>query len=284
LGDVHIPATKLKAYERVHDIGTVDWINVALKSSALEAIPVLIEPLATPNTRVVTIMNGLIEDNLIRFLKHHMKDHSPAGSIGCCAALYGAMAFTRCERVAPGYVRHTHFGGLTAALAVANPNANHHRDALEQLWLPTPVQLTYEASLLRGRWLKNIYNLAFNGISVSMGGITVDQIVNDPGLRRLATIIMDETVAIANADLAMHGEDPSTFFGDKEKAFMMGLSDVMGAASTSTMADFLERRPMEVKYLFRTALDRANQLKVPAPHLETLVIQVEAYQRFYNLF
>lgn len=44
-----------------------------------------------------------------------------------------------------------------------------------------------------------MWNLPFNGISVAMGGITVDKIVNDPGLRELAGIIMDETIAVGNA-------------------------------------------------------------------------------------
>ncbi len=55
------------------------------------------------------------------------------------------------------------------------------------------------------RWWKNVWNLPFSGISVSMGGITVDRIVNDPSLRKLAYKVIDETIAIANADLKRHG-------------------------------------------------------------------------------
>ena len=53
---------------------------------------------------------------------------------------------------------------------------------------------------------------------------------------------------------------------------------------TSTMLDLTNRRAMEVKYLFRKAVDRAKKLGVPVPHLETLVIQIEAFQRMYNLY
>jgi ketopantoate reductase len=58
----------------------------------------------------------------------------------------------------------------------------------------------------------------------------------------------------------------------------------MGGYKTSTTNDFLERRPMEVKYLFRKPVERALELGVPAPHLETLVAQIGAFQRMYNLF
>jgi 2-dehydropantoate 2-reductase len=115
-----------------------------------------------------------------------------------------------------------------------------------------------------------------------MGGITVDKIVNDPGLRQLADLVMDETIAAANADLAKNGQD--IFLGADDKNRMFALSDGMGPYRTSTMIDFVERKPMEVQYLFRKAIERAQFLGVSVPRLETLVTQIEALQRFHNLF
>jgi 2-dehydropantoate 2-reductase len=131
---------------------------------------------------------------------------------------------------------------------------------------------------------QNVWNLPFNGISVAMGGITVDKIVNDPGLRRLADLVMDETIAAANADLASNGIDEAFYLGDKDKKRMFDLSDGMGPYRTSTMIDFVDKNPMEVEYLFRKPVDRAADLGVPVPHLDTLVAQIEAFQRFYKLF
>lgn len=117
-----------------------------------------------------------------------------------------------------------------------------------------------------------------------MGGITVDKIVTDEGLRRLAHLVMDETIAAANADLRKHGFDESFYLGEADKKQMFELSDGMGPYRTSTMIDFVESRPMEVKYLFRKPVERASALGVAVPHLETLVMQIEALQRFNNLF
>lgn len=50
------------------------------------------------------------------------------------------------------------------------------------------------------------------------------------------------------------------------------------------MLDLHARKAMEVKYLFRRALDRADELGVDCPHLETIVCQIEARQREYNLY
>ena len=117
-----------------------------------------------------------------------------------------------------------------------------------------------------------------------MGGITVDKIVTDEGLRRLAHLVMDETIATANADLRSQGFGESFHLGETERKQMFDLSDGMGPYRTSTMIDFVEKRPMEVKYLFRKPVERALALGVPVPHLETLVVQIEALQRFNNLF
>ena len=246
-----------------------DWILLCLKSTAMSDIPSLLEPLLQPNTRVVAIMNGLVEDDLMQLLPPQ-------------TTLYGGMAFICCNRIQPGHVHHSFKGSLSAGLAYGtDPLAD--RTALEELWGPTPVQLDYEEPLLRGRWLKNLWNLPFNGISVAMGGITIDQVVQDPGLRKLAYRVMDETLAVANAELTERGYAPNQLIPKETLETMMGFSDSMGAYQTSTMIDLVERKPMEVHYLFREPLKRAQALQVPTPHLETLVWQIEALQRRYNL-
>ena len=119
---------------------------------------------------------------------------------------------------------------------------------------------------------------------LALGGVTVDQIVTDSGLRKLAYTVMDETIAVANSDLRKHGVDESLFLGDTEIKQMMDLSDAMGPYRTSTMIDLTEKNSMEVKYLFRKPIERAEKLGVPVPHLETLVAQIEYFQRLYNLY
>jgi ketopantoate reductase len=52
---------------------------------------------------------------------------------------------------------------------------------------------------------------------------------------------------------------------------MMDLSDNMGPYKMSTMLNLTQRNPMEVKYLFHKPVERAAQLGVTVPHLETLV-------------
>jgi 2-dehydropantoate 2-reductase len=166
------------------------------------------------------------------------------------------------NRLTPGKIDHSYGGKLVAGVAYsAEANSDRgkwsasDKEAILDLFSPvTPVPFEFESNLLRGRWWKNVWNLPFSGLSCAMGGITVDKIVNDPGLRRLAYKIIDETIAIANADMLRNGASEEELLGEDTRDEMMTLSDGMGAYKTSTMLDYHARKPMEVKYLFRKAV------------------------------
>lgn len=268
---------------------SADWVIVALKSSSLPSIPDLILPLLKPTTRVLVIMNGLIEDDLIQMIRNRTNDtRSCKKQLSCCQTLYGGMALICSNRVAMGRIDHSYAGLLSAGVA-ASSSATPQQDesAFRSLFHGVKgVPIDYDNNLLRGRWKKMVWNLPFNGISVAMGGITVDQIVLDPGLRQLAIKIMDETILTGNTELAaVYGDDSQVWepLGDAEKRQMMTLSDNMGPYKTSTMLDLINRRPMEVYYMFREPINRADKLGVPVPHLRTIVSMIEAYQRKFGL-
>lgn len=296
-GDVTIPPDQLQAHESTAGMAErgaaptegFDWVVVALKSSSLEAIPPLLEPLLTPSkTRVLVVMNGLIEDDLIRLIKAQMNETDSEGSnspLKCCQALYGGMAFLCSNRVAPGRIDHSYAGQLSVGVAsTQSSSAEEDRKAVERLWQGVKVPLVWEPCLLAGRWRKNVWNLAFNGLSTAMGGWTVDRIVQDPSLRALSSTIMDETIRAGNADLRKkYGAGNYEPLNAEFKKLMFDLTDNMGPYKTSTMLDLTNRRPMEVKYLFQVPVQRARELGVPASHLETVVAQIEALQRLYGL-
>jgi len=295
-GDMRIPADQLQVYPTTESMAaddacggnktTFDWVIVALKSSALEAIPDLIFPVLSPTTRLLIIMNGMIENDLVKAMRkrYGLKDDNTP--LSCCQTLYGGMALICCNRVAPATTDHSYFGLLTAGVASSqSTDRDVDESAFRNLFSPTPIDLAYDQSLLRGRWRKMLWNLPFNGISVAMGGITIDQIVHDQGLRQLAYEIIDEAIIAANTELEhVYGKGNYQPLGIMDRYAMMKLSDDMGPYKPSTFLDFVNRRPMEVKYLFREPLDRATQYNVPTPHLSTVVRQVEAFQRIYNLF
>jgi 2-dehydropantoate 2-reductase len=311
LGNITIPPHQLQAYNCTKQMGSVDWILVCLKTTSLLDLPSLLQPLLLPvssspspssstttttannnddnlqqqqtsSPRVILIMNGLqLETTVMRLLKEHNLS---------VRALYGGMAFLCANRLGPGSVDHSYAGLLAVGQHYEHSNEKEDPAILQQLWSSSRVTIQQEPWLLRGRWKKMLWNLPFNGISVAMGGITVDQIVQTPSLRALAWHILKEAMQVANADLLSHHQqqapedEPLALFTTADLEYMMSLSDKMEFAyKTSTMLDLTHRQPMEVQYLFQTPLQRAKELKVAVPHLETIVAQIEGFQTLYNL-
>eukprot|EP00979_Chaetoceros_neogracilis_P012504 scaffold3341_cov270-Chaetoceros_neogracile.AAC.2 len=187
-GDIFIPPDELMAYDQVENIGKADWVIICLKSTGIEALPELLKPLLDDNSRVLSIMNGLVDEDIVRLLEGLGDNDKPV--LTRCAAVYGGMALLCSNRTAPGHINHSYAGKLTASLAFSSDkftDVNVHKEAVLSFWEPTRgFEFCYDDNLVRARWSKNLWNLPFNGISVAMNGITVDKIVQDPGLRKLA--------------------------------------------------------------------------------------------------
>lgn len=229
-GDMYIPANEIKVVSNVNEIGVVDWVVISLKSSSLDIIPDLVSPLLNSKTRILAIMNGLIDDDVVNLLKPYSY-----------SAIYGGMAFICSNRLSPGYINHSFYGSLNGGLAALHNNNQDEGKLtalkhLEDLWVDTKVQFTSIPSLTRGRWQKNCWNLPFSGISVAMDGISIDKIVADEGLRKLADRVMDETIDIANADLESRAADPSFLLGETEVSCLCICND----ASLSLYISFFQ--------------------------------------------
>ena len=277
-GDFVLPPKDLCLVNSTFAMKKPDWIILALKTTSLAAIPDLIQPLLSEKVKILPFMNGMIDQELIRLLKE-ATGQTDDGELQCCRTLYGGMAMIAANRVAPGEIHHLFGGPISVGIASTQTSAETAKDELLSLWEPIKtVGCNWEDSLRLGRWRKMLWNLPFNGVSVAMGGIPTDEIVTDPGLRILSRRVMEDTLAAAVAECGEgsldqgHIEDMYTF------------TDAMGSYRPSTMIDLLERRPMEVEYLFRQPLQRAQALGVNTPYLFTIVTMIEALQRKYDLY
>jgi len=97
-GDIQISRDELQVFVSTDEIGTVDWILLSIKSSSLDVVPQLLEPLLGEDTRVIAIMNGLVDDDLVDMLEKY--PHS---------AIYGGMAFICSTRIEAGIIDHSFY-------------------------------------------------------------------------------------------------------------------------------------------------------------------------------
>ncbi len=256
-GDFDLPSPSV--HDDSSQIGHVDWVLCALKTTSLSDAPALVAPCLGPDTRILCLMNGLgVEE---RFADWFGEER-----------IFGGLAFTCINRGEPGIVHHIDYGAI---------NIGHQLDdrseltAAASLWEGARVESTTSPSLLLSRWEKLCWNVPFNGLAVTSGGITTDRILADAELRDAARDVILEVAAAGNADLAAHDER-DRIDGAAMAERMIAATDAMADDRPSTMIDFVEGRPMEVEAIFGEPLRRAQTLGVATPLMAVLTGQMRA--------
>lgn len=235
------------------EIGPVDWVICALKSTSIHSAHKLVQPCVGTDTRILVLMNGLGLEDIF------------AGWFGA-ERVFGGLAFTCINRGKPGYVHHLAYGMVAVGHYRDDPA---EIDNAMRLWSGSKTSVVPAASLLKARWEKLCWNIPFSGLCVAGGGITTDRIMEEKALHTAAQELMDEVISAGNADLSHHGEKAlinRDFLVDN----MFSSTSTMGAYRPSTMIDFVEGKAMEIEAIFSEPLRRAQALGVPVPGLALL--------------
>ncbi len=254
-GDINLDAPSIATNSA--DIGPVDWIICALKATSMHQAHDLLAPCVGEDTRILALMNGLgIEEQFAAWFPS--------------TPIFGGLAFTCINRGDPGQIHHIDYGPITLAHLGDEPEEIARAVSL---WDSAKVQILTAPSLLAARWQKLCWNVPFNGLTVTAGGVTTDIVMHDPDLRAAAEELMRELVAAANADLATHGTAARLDAAEVIES-MMTRTDDMAAYKPSTMVDFVEGREMEVAAIFEAPRRRAAELGVPTPLLTAITGQM----------
>ncbi len=240
-------------------IGVADWVICALKATAIEEARALVEPCIGPSTRILVLMNGLgLEDRFADWFG--------------AERVFGGLAFTCINRGEPGVVHHIDYGPVTVGHLLDDSS---EVDTALALWAGAKVETVRATSLLAARWTKLCWNVPFNGLAVTAGGITTDRILADAALRAAVSALILEVAAAGNADLAAHGSEVR-LDGAAVARNMVAATEAMAAYRPSTMIDFVEGQPMEVEAIFEEPLRRASALGIATPLLSLVTGQMRA--------
>lgn len=234
-------------FARPEEIGPVDVVLVALKTTGNAELPRLLPPLVGPNTLVVTLQNGLGNEEWI------------AGIVGGERVL-GGICFIASTRTGPGEVTCYHPGSITLG-EHGRPAAERTR-ALAAAFVAAGVKCNVVDNLAEARWRKLVWNVPFNGLAIAAGGVTTDRILADPVLAADVRALMDEVAAAA-----------ARFGHVIPEKFIQGQIDVtrpMGPYQPSSLVDFLAGRAVEIEAIWGEPLRRAQAAGAAMPRLEQL--------------
>jgi len=259
------------------EIGVSDLVIIGLKTTANAEFPGLLPPLVGPHTAVLTLQNGLgNEEQLARLF--------PVGQI------LGGLCFVCLNRVAPGVVRHIGHGLIVLGEFQRPPTPR--TQALADLFNRAGVRCQVAEDLARAHWEKLVWNIPFNGLGVASAAgwktfvdssskfparntlepcLTTDCLLADPRWEKLVRELMREVIAAANA---LGLPVPETF-AEKQ----LERTRTMGAYRASTLVDFERGQPLELESLFMEPLRQARAARARVPVLERLCSVLQRLDR-----
>jgi 2-dehydropantoate 2-reductase len=237
---------RVRAYGDPAQIGQVDWVICALKTTAIDDAERLIRPCLGPSTRILALMNGLgIEERLAEWFDP--------------ARILGGLAFVCINRGEPGVIHHTDHGRVAFGHLLGNQSEARQ---VADLFARAGFEVSVPPSLRQARWEKLMWNVPFNSLTITAGGVPTDLILADPGLTELARRLMREVAAAGNADgCAIEAEAMVTK--------MISNTSTMGGYRPSMLIDFENRQPLEVDAILGEPVRRAIRHGVPVPTMET---------------
>ena len=262
-GDFHVNP---KCARQPEDIGVCDVVLIGLKATANDQFPKLLPPLVGPRTAVVTLQNGLGNEEQLAAL------FPPA-------QILGGLCFVCLNRLEPGVIQHLAHGQIVLGEFSGWPEPRTHDIASAIRHSGVPCEVT--DNLRRAHWEKLVWNIPFNGLGVAgaagydamLSGevaknaptgpsLATDQLLDQGRWENLVRELMHEVIAAANAQGLKI--DPAL------AEFQIERTRSMGAYRASTLIDFERGQPLELEALFLEPLRQARRAGVPTPRLAAL--------------
>jgi 2-dehydropantoate 2-reductase len=237
----------VQGYKTADAIGPCDLVLIALKATNNEALLQLIPPLLHQRTILLTLQNGLGNED---FLAQHFGDDR----------VMGGLCFICLNRISPGLIEHFDYGDLSIGEFSGPPKPRAHDVARE--FQQSGVVCRVVDDLMEERWRKLVWNIPFNGLTIAAGGITTEDILRDGSLHSAALALMNEVIQGAkNCGYTLPGDVVVEY---------MKRTEAMGAYKPSTLLDFEAGRALEIEAIWGEPLRRARANGTAMPRLEQL--------------
>src|SRR5262245_15337459 len=247
------------------EIGRSDLVLIGLKTTANEQFPTLLPPLVDSRTAVMTLQNGLgNEEQLARLFPGEQ--------------IMGGLCFVCLNRLEPGVIHHMDHGLVMVGEFQRWPEPRTHDIATMFRHAGVPCKVA--ANLAQAHWEKLVWNIPFNGLGVagaagidafesssfssssSSSTLTTDKLLGDARWEKLVREVMLEVISAARA----LGYDVPDSLADKQ----IERTRTMGAYKASTLLDFEKGQPLEMESLFLEPLRLAKEVGASVPRLEAM--------------
>lgn len=253
-GDLQLP--KVNATDDPKQVGPVDVVLFAVKLWDTETAAELTRPMVGPNTRVITLQNGV--DSYERVSAILGKDVVCPGTAYIAAVLGG-----------PGVMLHTSkFATMRVGRMDAKPDAPLQKFVEAAKAANIDIQPTEDMN--RERWQKFIFLSSMAGANC-MTRQPIGKVLADPDTRAFYKRLMQECLAVGQKAGA---KVPDSWVDDR-----MNFSDNAPPGMKASMFHDLEAgNRLELDWLTGKVVSLGHELGVPVPASEAVYAAVKLYR------
>jgi 2-dehydropantoate 2-reductase len=258
------------------EIGVCDLVMVALKTTANDLFPKLLPALVGPKTVVLTLQNGLGNEEKL-------------AELFGAERVMGGLCFVCLNRIEPGVIEHIAHGKIVMGEFAGWPEPRTHDIATAFKHAGIPVRVA--DNLVCAHWEKLVWNIPFNGLGVaSCAGIevmlnadepkeplksrgpclTTDRLLADPAWSGIVRELMLEIIAVARRKKLPLEESLADEQIEKTR--------IMAAYKPSTLLDFERGQPLELESLFLEPLRQARAAGIETPRLQRICAVLTALE------
>ena len=245
--DEHV---RLSASTEAKAVAGADVVLLCVKSTDTETAARQIQPHLAPGALVLTLQNGVDNDERVRAM------------LGPAQPVAAAVVYVATAMAGPGHVRHFGRGDLLIA-----PSPVSERLALElgAAGIPTQVSGNVRGAL----WAKLVINCAYNALS-AITQQPYGWLVQQDGASAVIADLVAECQAVAQADgVRMDGD---------VHAAVRGIAQSMPGQLSSTAQDLARGRPSEIEHLNGYVVRRGAALGLATPVNRALLVLVRMLQ------
>jgi len=212
-----------------------DVLLISLKTTGNKGLKEQIAPLVHEKTVLLVLQNGL-------GMEEEFSHWFPGNPI------LGGMCFICSRKIQPAVIEHMDYGLIT--LGCLNKKDEALRDRIGTLMEEAGIPVTLVNDLVEARWRKLLWNIPYNGLSVTLNSNT-EHIMKDASSRNMVRNLMVEVIeGAASCGCIIENEAVDN---------MLDFTDKMTPYEPSMKLDFLSSRPMEIEYMYDRPLQAAAQ-------------------------